>query len=87
MWKAQTAICIVLLASIRGRSERFEFFYMVSPTTFLKETTDELKKVTWPKQDEIIRLTFVVVTISIIVGLFIGALDFVFTKATEMVIK
>jgi len=60
---------------------------MVSPITFLKETQDELKKVTWPKQQEVVRLTIVVIVISIAVGLFIGALDFIFAKVIETIVK
>lgn len=60
---------------------------MTAPTAFLKETLDELKKVTWPSQNEVIRLTIIVIAVSLIVGVFIGALDFVFTKITEIVVK
>lgn len=60
---------------------------MATPTTFLKEVKDELKKVTWPKQQEVLRLTFVVVVISIIVGIYIGGLDFIFTKVMELIVK
>lgn len=60
---------------------------MTRPTTFLKETRDELKKVVWPTKEEVARLTFVVIVISVLVGLYIGALDFVFTKAMEVLIK
>lgn len=60
---------------------------MTSPLTFLKEVRDELKQVIWPTQKEVIRLTLTVITISLIVGLFIGGADFVFTKAIELVIK
>ncbi|MDP3726788.1 MAG: preprotein translocase subunit SecE [bacterium] len=60
---------------------------MVLPTTFLKETREELKKVTWPTQSEVIRLTVIVILVSLLVGLFIGALDFIFTKTMETIIK
>lgn len=60
---------------------------MVLPTTFLKETREELKKVTWPTQQEVVRLTAIVVIVSLLVGFFIGALDFVFTKGVETIIK
>lgn len=60
---------------------------MTSPATFLRETVDELKKVTWPKSQEVVRLTFVVILVSLIVGFFIGTLDFIFTKITEIIIK
>lgn len=62
-------------------------FSMATPITFLKETQEELKKVVWPKREEVIRLTLLVIIISLIVGFFIGGLDFVFTKITEFFIK
>lgn len=58
-----------------------------SPTSFFRETWDELKKVVWPTRQEVIRLTFVVILVSLIVGLFLGGLDFVFVKIIETVIK
>ncbi len=60
---------------------------MTTPIVFLKETRDELKKVTWPKQNEVLRLTFVVILISLIVGFFIGGFDFILTKVMEVVVK
>ena len=60
---------------------------MTSPVTFLKETRDELKKVVWPTREEVIRLTGVVILVSLVVGIFLGGLDFVFTKGMEMVIR
>lgn len=40
-----------------------------------KEIRDELKKVTWPKRPETIRLTLAVFAISLIVGIYIGIID------------
>ena len=40
-----------------------------TPVGFLKEVRDELKKVVWPTRDEIIRLTGVVIFVSVIVGI------------------
>jgi len=60
---------------------------MTSPVTFLKQTQDELKKVTWPKKSEVVRLTGIVLTISVAVGLYIGAIDYVLTYITELLIK
>jgi len=58
-----------------------------SPVTFLKETRDELKKVVWPTRQDVVRLTFVVIIVSLVVGLFLGGADFVFTKLIEKVLK
>lgn len=60
---------------------------MTSPIGFIKETQQELLKVVWPTRAEIIRLTGVVIGVSVIVGLFIGGLDFVFTKLLGLVIR
>lgn len=60
---------------------------MTTPVRFLAETYDELKKVTWPTKDEIVRLTAVVIFISVIVGLYIGGLDYVLTKLLGLIIK
>lgn len=60
---------------------------MTTPVLFLRETFDELKKVKWPTRNEVIRLTLVVISISVIVGLYIGGLDYGFTKLTELIVK
>ena len=60
---------------------------MTTPVSFLRETQEELKKVTWPSRDEVIRLTLVVIAVSVIVGVFVGGLDFVFTTLLQMIIK
>ena len=50
-------------------------------------TRDELKKVVWPTRQETIRLTLVVIIISLIVGIFLGGLDFVFVKIIGIIVK
>ncbi len=59
----------------------------VNPARFFGEVKSELAKVTWPTKDQVVRLTGVVVVISLIVGLFIGALDLSFTKIVEFIVK
>jgi preprotein translocase subunit SecE len=58
-----------------------------TPVTFLKEVRDELKKVVWPTRDEVIRLTAVVIIVSLIVGFFLGGLDYIFTKLMALIIR
>jgi len=60
---------------------------MATPVTFVNEVIAELKKVTWPTRDETIKLTAVVIAISIIVGAFIGGLDSLFLKLTTLLFK
>jgi preprotein translocase subunit SecE len=46
---------------------------------FLSETVAELKKVTWLSWNESLRLTALVLGISIVVGLILGGLDYGFS--------
>lgn len=57
-----------------------------TPVNFLREVQDELKKVVWPTRDEVIRLTGVVILVSVFVGLFLGGADFILTKLIELVV-
>lgn len=60
---------------------------MATPITFLRETYDELKKVKWPTYKEIVRLTTVVLVISVAMGLYIGGLDYILTEAMSRLLK
>jgi preprotein translocase subunit SecE len=57
-----------------------------TPVVFLKEVRDELRKVVWPTRDEIIRLTGVVIIVSVGVGVFLGVVDFILTKIVGLLI-
>ncbi|MBU0998052.1 preprotein translocase subunit SecE [Patescibacteria group bacterium] len=54
---------------------------------YLKEVKLELSKVTWPKKNQVIKLTLIVFVISGIVAIYVGGLDFIFTKALEFIVK
>lgn len=57
------------------------------PDVFVKESWDELKKVTWPTRAEITRLTVSVLVISAVVGVFLGGIDLILTKALAIIIN
>lgn len=44
--------------------------------SFLAESREEFKRVNWPTRNEAMRMVFVVVAISTVVALFLGALDY-----------
>ena len=54
---------------------------------FMIATEAEMKKVNWPSRQQTIKLTLIVIAVSVIVGLYIGGLDFVFTKLIETILK
>ncbi|NTU46056.1 preprotein translocase subunit SecE [Candidatus Roizmanbacteria bacterium] len=49
--------------------------------------TEELKKVTWPSRQDTIRLTMIVILISLIIGMYIGIIDVLLAKALELITK
>ncbi len=59
---------------------------MSTPVKFLQETFSELRKVIWPTRQEVLRLTLIVITISVAVGLYIGGLDLVFTNFMKVIL-
>lgn len=59
---------------------------MSSPVRYLRGVRTELARVSWPKRDEVFKLTALVITISVIVALYTGGLDLLFTKLVELII-
>ncbi len=47
--------------------------------SFLSEVKMEINKVSWPDDKEVFRYTIIVVVVSIVVAVFLGGLDFIFT--------
>jgi preprotein translocase subunit SecE len=54
---------------------------------FANGIMEELKKVTWPTRNETIRLTSIVIGISLIIGLYVGIIDVLLTKGLELLAK
>ena len=46
---------------------------------YFGETVGELRKVTWPTRKEATNLTLIVIAVVLAMGLFLGALDFVYS--------
>jgi len=58
-----------------------------SPLTFVQQSLDELKKVKWPSRDDVIRLTIAVLAISLLVGVFLGTIDYMLTELINFILK
>jgi preprotein translocase subunit SecE len=56
-------------------------------TKFLKEVQTELKKVVWPTRPQALRLTTIVIGVSLAVGLYVGALDYLLTKLVGRIVR
>lgn len=54
---------------------------------FATDVVNELKKVTWPTKAETIRLTTIVIIVSLIIGIYVGIIDILLAKGLEFVTK
>lgn len=53
--------------------------------TFLAETRNELKKVTWPTKDELKESTRVVIVASLLMTAFIGVIDQILNRIIKLI--
>lgn len=54
---------------------------------YLKDTQAELKHVSWPTQKQSMIYTALVIGISVLVSLYVGVFDFLFSKGLDWFIK
>lgn len=54
---------------------------------YIKDTIAELKHVSWPTNKQSIVYTVLVIVISIIVAMYVGAFDFLFSKGLDWFVK
>ena len=52
----------------------------VRPAQFMRDIMGELRKVSWPSREEVVRLTGVVLLISLAIGFLLGILDMGFSR-------
>lgn len=57
-----------------------------SVIVFLRQVRDELNQVIWPDKNKTVRLTTIVIVVSVLVGLYLGALDYLFTNLMGIII-
>jgi len=62
---------------ITKKKSRFAFF---------SDVVGELRKVTWPSRRDTVRLTIMVIAVCVVVGLFLGALDYGFAELVAKVL-
>ena len=67
----------------KGVGRQFNFKKMNKAVAFIKESYVELRKVNWPSRKQTINYTVIVVSASIVVALFLGFLDKIFSTIIE----
>jgi len=60
---------------------------MQKSPNFATNVIDELKKVSWPSRVETIKLTTIVIIVSLIIGLYVGIIDILLAKGLEFITK
>ena len=53
---------------------------------YLSSSKEELKKVAWPSRQETVKKTVLVIIISLLVAVYLGALDYIFTMLLEKIV-
>lgn len=56
-------------------------------TQYLRDTVSEMKQVKWPTTHQTFVYSVLVIAISAIVALFLGAFDYVFSQAIQIIIN
>ena len=55
-------------------------------TTYIKESIEEMKKVTWPTKKETYHYTLLIIGISLAMALFLGLLDQIFSLGIKAIL-
>lgn len=71
----QKEICVAKKSTKRGARRKQNFIQR-----YLRETIGELRKVSWPTRKEATNLTIIVIVVTVGMGLFLGFLDFIYSK-------
>ena len=51
-----------------------------------RETIGELRKVTWPTKEEALKMTKIVIAVVIITAVFLGVVDFIFSRLVGLLL-
>jgi preprotein translocase subunit SecE len=54
---------------------------------FVREVVAEFRKVAWPSRQELINSTVVVIAVTVVVALFLGAVDVVLARIVERILR
>jgi preprotein translocase subunit SecE len=72
----------------RGNCEiNLEMNIIQKTTNFLKEVRGELGKVTWSTREEVLGSTFVVITVTAILAIFIFVVDIILARLLNLILK
>lgn len=59
----------------------------LNPIKYFTQVKQELHKVTWPSREHTVQMTSIVIIVSLITGVYLGGLDFAFTRLMSLLIR
>jgi len=81
LYLEQIAECVLIYPPTMVKLKELRF------VSFLLEVKAEMERVIWPSRREIIKLTLIVIGVSVAVGFFLGGIDFSLAKLAEFFLK
>lgn len=56
-------------------------------TKYLREVRSEMTKVTWPTRGQTVKMTLLVIIVSVVIGVFIGSLDILLSRIAGAILS
>lgn len=60
---------------------------MGSLIQYIKESREEFRKISWPPRKQTARLTAYVIGVSLIVGIYVSGIDYLFKEALKLILN
>jgi preprotein translocase subunit SecE len=54
---------------------------------YFKETRAEIRKVSWPTREEATNLTVIVLAVTVVMAIFLGAVDYIFAQLIRLILS
>lgn len=56
-------------------------------TNYINEVRGEMAKVVWPTRGQTVRMTLLVLAVSVVMGIFIGGMDYLFSNVLSAILQ
>jgi preprotein translocase subunit SecE len=72
---------------MRGAKIKIDMKIFEKPANFITEVKVEMQKVSWSTKDELIGSTTVVIASTLLLAMFIGAVDIVLSRVINLILR
>lgn len=77
---------VFLYTNYTNPFNHINYYIMSRLGNYVRDTAAEMKHVSWPTQKQAFIYTILVIVVSALVSLFLGAFDYVFTQVLDLII-